>query len=87
MSAIVNAFHHAGVWSVNPNVCKSKVAPATLYCASEKVVKNNAEVNDEQSKVHVGLHVLLYLALQRRNLNQGMKKGMMLRVIRCIMFK
>jgi len=58
MSTIVNASHHAGIWPVNPNVCKSKVAPATLYCASEKVGKDNSKVSDEQSKVHVGLQVL-----------------------------
>ena len=33
LSTIVNSFRCAGIWPVNANVCKSKVAPATVYHA------------------------------------------------------
>ena len=36
LSTIVNSFQCAGIWPVNANVCKSKVAPATVYHADHE---------------------------------------------------
>ena len=36
LSTIVNSFRCAGIWPVNANVCKSKVAPATVYHADHE---------------------------------------------------
>ena len=36
LSTIVNSFRCAGIWPINANVCKSKVAPATVYHADHE---------------------------------------------------